>query len=378
MIIGIDISRANHTQKTGVEWYAYFLVEELKKLSLPQNVRFRLYTDTPLLGELAKLPEHWEVKVLRWPPKRFWTQIRMSIEMLLHPPDVLFIPAHVFPLIHPKKTVMTIHDIAAIRYPESYNKFERWYSVWSAKRAMKSLWKMITPSQFTKQELQQAFGTDRDADIAVIPHGYDTTFRVLSEEEKKSTMQNVLQQYGISQPFFMSIGRLEAKKNTVRIIDAFNILKKVDEASLKNAQLVLIGKPGYGYEHVQAAIEQSPFREDIILPGWVEQEHISYLINAASVFVFPSLYEGFGLPVLEAMACGTPVVASHGNSLQEVGGRSGVYVHPENSADIANAVRKMVLDEAFRHEHIADGVEQVQKFSWDNCAKNTLDILLSK
>ena len=143
MIIGIDASRANEEQKTGVGWYAWHVIQELKHLTtLPLNhtttrqpLRVVLYTNKPLMGDLAVLPEGWSEKVLQWFPGRLWTQIRLSFEMLVNPPDVLFIPAHVFPIIHPKKTVMTVHDIAAIKFPESYNWFERWYSVWSAKFA---------------------------------------------------------------------------------------------------------------------------------------------------------------------------------------------------------------------------------------------------
>src|SRR3989338_7400368 len=176
MIIGIDASRANNEQKTGVGWYAYHLIQELKKTNsqfpIP-NYRVVLYSDRPLEGELAHLPEHWESKVLRWPPKRLWTQMRLSWEMLVRPPDVLFIPAHVFPIIHPKKTVMTVHDVAAVRFPETYNWFELWYTIWSAKTALKKLWKIIVPSEFTKTELSAMSADKNSQNVVVIPHGYD-------------------------------------------------------------------------------------------------------------------------------------------------------------------------------------------------------------
>ena len=127
MLIGIDASRANHQERTGVEEYAFQLIQHLKEIT-PDTVQVVLYTDKKLLGKLGELPKNWEEKILNW-PFRFWTQIRLSWEMLVKPPEVLFIPAHVFPIIHPKKTVMTVHDIAALKFPESYNWFERWYSV---------------------------------------------------------------------------------------------------------------------------------------------------------------------------------------------------------------------------------------------------------
>ncbi len=374
MIIGIDISRANRPHKTGVEWYVYFLIEELKKLEIGNgDVQVRLYSDTPVTGELSSLPEHWEIKVLRWPPRRFWTQIRLSIEMLLHKPDILCIPAHVPPLIHPKRTVMTIHDIAAIRYAESYNRFERWYSVASAKKAMRSLWKIITPSAFTKQELEDAFGSARHEDITVVPHGYDSAFRPVSQEEKAAVMR----EYGIHGPYLLSVGRMEAKKNTARMVDAFHILKSSEDAAFADLQLVLVGKPGHGYEYVAAAIEESPYKEDIIIPGWVEQAHLPALMNGASVFLFPSLYEGFGIPILEAFACHTPVVTTVGHSAQEVGGRAAVYVDPESTEDIARATRRFLLDPEFRKTHVQEGIRRVSLFSWERAARETLAVLLS-
>ena len=176
MVIGIDASRANNKNKTGVEWYTWHLIKNLKKISGTQagrNIQFVLYSREKLTGEIAKLPENWTAKVLSWPPKRLWTQIRLSLEMLISPPDVLFVPSHVFPIIHPKKTVMTIHDVAALRFPESYNKFQRWYTIWSAKTGLKKLWKIIVPSNFTKNELL-SMKLEQYADkVSVLYHGYD-------------------------------------------------------------------------------------------------------------------------------------------------------------------------------------------------------------
>src|SRR3989338_4086522 len=196
MILGIDASRANHDQKTGVEWYAFFLIEEMKKLTgAYPNLRVVLYADQPLRGSLARMPQHWTQKVLSWPPRRLWTQFRLSWEMLLHPPDVLFIPAHVFPIIHPKKTVMTVHDTAAARFPESYNWFEGWYSTWSAKYAVKNLWKVVVPSQFVKEEICQMSNVKcLMSNVVVIHHGYDKRYRKIENELE---IDRMLQKYDI-------------------------------------------------------------------------------------------------------------------------------------------------------------------------------------
>ncbi|MFH1286154.1 MAG: glycosyltransferase family 1 protein [Candidatus Magasanikbacteria bacterium] len=381
MRIGIDASRANKKQKTGVEWYAFFLIEHLKKLKTGpvqfgkykgEPVEFILYSETELKGSLAKLPEGWSSKVLHWPPKRFWTQIRLSLEMLFYKPDVLFIPAHVVPLIHPKRTVMTIHDVAATRFPKTYNLFERWYSLWSSRYALKHLWRIIVPSEFTKKELRALvkLGEVRPH-IHVVHHGYDKRYFQI---ENKEEIEECLVRYGLKRPFFMSIGRLEIKKNTTRIIQAFSHVR--ESFVPQGFQLLLVGKPGYGYEHVEKVLEGSSYREDIVIPGWVDDRDLPYLVNAADIFIFPSLYEGFGLPLLEAFACGTPVVASRGNSLEEVGSNAAVFVDPEDEKEIAEAVKLLLTHSELRAQRIQRGVARASEFSWKKSAEKTMDILL--
>jgi len=386
MLIGIDASRANEEQKTGVGWYAYFLICELKKhLSTlaPEHLstlRVILYTNTPLRGELANLPEGWEERVLNWKLKRFWTQIRLSWEMLVNPPDVLFIPAHVFPIIHPQKTIMTIHDVAALKFPESYNWFEKWYTIWSARFALNHLWRVIAPSEFTKSELKKTKKQKNKKtpdNVFVVSHGYDERY---CTKRNKAEIEHKLNQYHIEQPYLLSIGRLEHKKNTVKIIEAFNKIKfQVPSYKL---QLVLVGQPGHGYHEVHQAIVDSPFKNDIITPGWVSEEDLPDLMQGAEVFVFPSLYEGFGMPILEAMASGVPVVASKGSgsasittASQEVGGEACLYIDPLNVEDIANKILELLQNQELRKKEIELGLERVKNFGWEKCAGETFKIL---
>jgi len=375
MIIGIDASRANTLHRTGVEEYVFQLIQEIKNIHTKasvfpetQDITFVLYTREPLIAELAAfLPEHVTNKVLRWPPRRLWTQVRLSWEMLTHPPDILFVPGHVVPIIHPKKTVMTVHDVAAIAFPESYNWFERWYSLWSAKYAVRKLWKVIVPSEYTKQEFQRLVKNEqRVASIHVVPLAYDKTYKEISDEQK---IADVLNTYHIQKPFLLSVGRLELKKNSVRIIQAFELLKKRQSGNLANSQLVLVGGKGYGYEDVEKAIQKSPYKNDIILPGYVSDEHLPYIMNAAEVFVFPSLYEGFGIPILEAFACGTPVVTSNTTSCAEVAGDAAVLVDPLDVERIASGIV-----DAMKGEKISLALERVQDISWEHVGQHIVQI----
>ena len=366
MIIGIDASRANTIHRTGVEEYVFQIVQEIKHIP-HQHHSFVLYTREPLIPSLAqKMPDHITVKVLAWPPKRLWTQIRLSWEMLMNPPDILFVPGHVFPIIHPKKTVMTVHDVAAQVFPESYNLFERWYSTWSAKVAVKKLWKVIVPSEFTKHEIGK-HRADSD-NISVISLAYDTTYRFI---EDKHAIDPVLKKYAMQKPFVLSVGRLETKKNTVRIVQAFNLLKADKNASYTNLQLVLVGGRGHGYDVVMEVVEKSPYKDDIILPGFVDEEDLPYIMNAAEVFVFPSLDEGFGIPILEAFACGTPVATSHTTSCVEVAGDAAVLVDPLSVESIAAGIER-----AHAGTHVAAGLERARQYSWADTAKKTLHVII--
>ncbi len=369
MTIGIDASRANHEEKTGVEWYAWHLIEEFKK-TIPDTHRVILYSDRPLQGTLSVLPAHWESRVLRWPPRRLWTQVRLSYEMLVRRPDVLFIPAHVCPIIHPERTVMTVHDIAAVRFPETYDWFERWYSLRSARFAVRHLAAVIVPSEFVKKELLQLVQHDVSLahNIAVVPHGFDEQYAAVPDQEQA---QMLLEQYHIATPYVLSVGRLEEKKNTAGIIEAFGRVR-----SRVRAELILVGQPGHGYEKVKEAIVRSPYKHDIRLLGWLPPEDVSVLMHQARAFVFPSFSEGFGIPVLEALAAGTPVIAGTGSSLEEVGGGAVTYVDPGNTDDIGDAMRDALDERWHTQDEKMKRIDRAKQFSWVKSARETLQVLL--
>lgn len=366
MILGIDASRANHDQKTGVEWYAYHVIQELKHI-IPDTDRVVLYSDEPLRGPLAELPSHWKSRVLSWPPRRLWTQVRMSWEMLRRPPDVLFVPAHVVPVIHPPKTVMTVHDVAARQFRESFSWFERWYSLASARYAVNRLWRVIVPSAFTRQELLDEAGRDlsMESNIVVVPLGYDTDF---GKKQPTDRVTDVLRQHHITRPFFLCLGRLENKKNTANIIRAFDMLRSNAETAY---DLVLVGKPGYGYAEVEAALRNSRVQDHIRVLGWLPKDDVVSLMQAAKLFLFPTRYEGFGIPVLEAMAAGTPVIAARGSSVESMAGDAVEYADDWSAEAIAAAMRRVIRDDSRARELSAAGQKHVQRFSWRETALGT-------
>ncbi len=368
MLIGIDASRANLARKTGVEWYSYYLINELKKIPLLRGDNFVLYSPTKLSGELAILPTGWKSEVLSWPPKYLWTQIRLSAETFFHPPDTLFVPAHALPIFSRAKNIITLHDLGFEKFPELYSFWHRIYLRFVYRFAARHAKIIITPSEFTKKELIDLYKIKPDL-IKVVYLGYDKNlFHPLMDHE---AMKKFLTERQISEPYLLYIGRLEKKKNIKNLIEAFL------EASTENEKLklVLVGGPGYGYEEFSELILRHQNRI-IHLPHLTPKE-ISYLYSGALSFIFPSWYEGFGLPLLEAMACGCPVLASSTSSIPEVAGEAAAYFRPGDKIGMVTAIKKIVTDSHLRQELIGRGWVRVKSFSWQRCAKETYQILIA-
>ncbi len=360
MIIGIDASHANKVQRTGVEEYCWQIIQELKNI-IPSDTKVILYSNNTLLPELATLPKNWEAKVLNWPLKKMWSQFRLAFEFWKNPPDIYFSPGQLLPFFSPKNSVVMVHDSAFEAYPSAYRFFGRQYLKWMNRLIMKKAKIILTSTEFNKNEMLKFYGNNLENKIKVVPLAYDSKKYNL----EKPSGENV---YG---NYVLSVGRLEEKKNTKRIVEAFVLLKK-DWPDLK---LVLVGKPGAGFEEVNMAIEQSEFKKDIILPGFVLPENLLNILKNAQVFVFPSLYEGFGIPVLEAMAVGVPVVIGGGSALEEVGGGAVESVDPIDVKDIAEKISGLLKNENHRQEKINLGLQAVQKYSWKNTAQKTWEIV---
>ncbi|MDD5043406.1 MAG: glycosyltransferase family 1 protein [Patescibacteria group bacterium] len=369
MLIGIDASRANKKEKTGTEWYSYYLIQEFKKLN-SEGDQFILYSKEALCDGLENLPPNWRSKILTSSLRRFWTQWRLSWEMIKDKPDILFVPAHTIPLIHPKRTVTTLHDIGFERFPEIYNFQELAYHRFSARFAIKHAKRVITVSNFSKQEMIDIYGADPEK-ISVVYNGYNSDlYKKLPKEEASS----ILEKYNISQPYFLFLGRLEEKKNVAGLIRAFNLLMR--DERFGDYKLVLVGRSGYfGYQKIKDEIFHSPVKDKILELGWVEEQDLPAFYNGATAFIFPSFYEGFGIPITEAMACGTPVVCSNRAALPEIAGGAGILIEPENFEEFGRKMGEVVNDENLRRTLIEKGLERAKLFSWKKCAEETMKIL---
>ncbi len=371
MIIGIDVSRINKKQKTGVEWYLFRLIQEMKKIPFNRDTEFVLYSPIDFKGDLANLPGNWRLKRLSWPLKYAWTQIRLCLEIFINRPNILFIPAHILPFFCPVKSVLVIHDLGFERFPEYYSFWQRIYYSWTHRYSFKKAAKIIVPSEFTKKEIIELYRVTEDK-IEVIPEGYDReTFYLVDDKAK---IASIRVKYGIKGSYFLYVGRLEKKKNVKGLIDAYKEFCAAN-IGLKNIpRLVLAGKKSFGGREIETAI--SGFESNILYLGYVHDKDLVYLYNGAEAFIFPSFYEGFGLPLIEAMACGCPVLTSNGASLPEVGGNAVVYFSPNNIKDMARVMEEFLKNEELKKEMVKMGLNRVaENFSWRQCAEKIIEVL---
>jgi glycosyltransferase involved in cell wall biosynthesis/subtilisin family serine protease len=399
MIIGIDASRANRSHKSGTEWYSYYVIFALAELD--KENEYILYTDTPLVGDLATLvSEHknFRAKILGWPWKFFWTQGRLSLEMLFKAPDVLFVPAHALPIIHPKKSIVTIHDIGFRRDAKLYerssigaesstrlsivnalarfitfgkygaNTFD--YLDWSTRYSVRHARKIIAISDFTKKELIDAYGAEADK-IVVVHNGYnDKLYKDLAADPAGEA---VLSLYGIRPPYLFYVGRLEKKKNIAALIEAFHFLKN-RRPDLPH-KLYLVGDASFGFDDIKYSIHGFGLENDIFTTGWIAEKDLPHIFARAEAFVFPSNYEGFGIPLLQAMATKTPIAASQAASIPEIAEDAAVFFNPSNPDDMANAMISVLDDKELRRRLVKAGEERVKQFSWKKCAEGILQTI---
>jgi len=364
MKIGIDASRAFIKNKTGIEEYSYQVIKRLRKYIGDQKVV--LYLDTRINNKNRvdfELPEGWKIKFLRT-PFFFWTQMRLSIEMMFKPVDILFIPSHTVPIIHPPKNIVVVHGLEFEFCSGAYSLFERFYMRWVIRSSCRWAKKVIAVSENTKKDLIHLYKVPENK-ITVIYEGCEDEFKI--QNSKFKIMESLC-----NGKYLLFIGRLEARKNICGIIEAFEILKSKYHIPHK---LILAGNFGHGKENVKNKIANSKYKEDIILPGYVRDEEKFEMMKNADAFLFPSFYEGFGLPILEAQSAGVPVVTSNISSMPEVSGNGAILVDPNKTEEIADAVQKLISEEGYKNDIIKKGLENVKRFSWDKCAEEIAQLI---
>jgi glycosyltransferase involved in cell wall biosynthesis len=395
MLIGIDASRATRAQRTGTEAYSLHLIRALIETGCDHQ--FRLYMPAPpapgLVGvesevgsrEYGTAPNlqpltppgprgaagtgnpQPEVRIMPFP--RLWTHLRLAWEVDRHPPDVLFIPAHVMPLVCPVPAAVTVHDLGYLHYPEAHRPLDRWYLDWTTRRHARLAARIIADSQATRADLIRHYRADPERIAVVYPGRIESLGRV----NDPAAIAAVTARYGVSGDYLLYLGTLQPRKNLVRLVEAFARLP----SPASECQLVLAGKRGWLYNNLFAHVESLGLSGRVLFPGYVADEDKAALISGATALVYPSLYEGFGLPVLEAMACGTPVLTSNVSSLPEVAGDAALLVEPLEVDAIAAGMAHLMADAELRRSLVEKGYAQLRKFSWAHAARQVLEVLES-
>lgn len=357
MKIGIEAERANTENPTGVEHYAQQMILNLAKIDHKND--YILYLRKSPAKWFSSLPPNFKIKVL--PFTIFWTQIRLSVEILMHPVDSLFIMASALPLIHPKNSTVTIHDIAWDFYPETFGASMRYYLKFSTWYACRFASKIIAVSEQTKKDLLKKYKLD-PGKVFVVHHGFDLKSELTAEDQEE--LQKIKK---LPEKFILFVSTLQPRKNVIGLIDAFIELKKEKEIE---HSLVLVGGKGWLYEETMEKIAKNP---EVIYCGYAHNR-FDY-IKKADLLVLPSFYEGFGMTILDAFAMGVPVACSNVSSLPEVAGDAAVYFDPKNKEDMKKVIYAAISDRSLHDRLIEKGSERLKTFDWGKSAAETLGIL---
>ena len=371
MLVGIDASRATVAQRTGTEVYSLHLIRALLCAGAPHQ--FRLYFKEPPLPdlfrcELMRGSGSCEQRVLSFP--RLWTHVRLSTEMLLHPPDVLLVPSHVLPLYHPRRSIVTVHDLGHRYHPEAHTARQRWYLEWSTRYHVRTAVHLLADSRATKDDLVRLYGAE-PGQIKVAHLGVDPTIQPVRDPD---WLAEVRKKYGIAGPYVLYVGTLQPRKNLVRLIEAFGRIVGMPRERGR-LQLVLAGKEGWLSENILARPRELGIEGRVAFPGFVDDADRAALYSGASLFVMPSLYEGFCMPVLEAMACGAPVVCSNVSSIPEIAGDAALLFDPLDVKAMAATMERALKSKELRQRMVRKGIERAKDFTWAQCAKRVLAVL---
>jgi glycosyltransferase involved in cell wall biosynthesis len=298
---------------------------------------------------------------------RYWLDHPVRKNSLKQKANIFFSPDGFIPLGMSIPKVSMVHDVAYLRYPEHLQpRIRTFYKKWMP-RYLAYTDHIITVSEFSKSEIITGYNIPADK-ISVVYNGITDAYKPISEEQKKITRDR----YTNSNPYFVYLGAIHPRKNILTLVKAFEQFKS---SHTSEHQMVLAGRASWHTEDVFKAIAESKWKDSIHLPGYIPTADAVTLVGSAEAMIYPSLYEGFGLPLVEAMACGVPVICSNVSSLPEVAGQAALLFDPMDASQLAHQMEKIITDEALRKELITIGAVRSEHFSWDKAAIQVYEIL---
>jgi glycosyltransferase involved in cell wall biosynthesis len=361
MKIGIDVHSLG-SGRGGNETYYRYLVGGLAAID-----RHNEYVLLGTAKGLAHLPEiaganfHWQTIASRTPYTRIPFGLPSSIR---HEHVDLFHAQFILPPFLKCKTVVAIFDITYEHFPESFPAYQRMWSKVLIRASARRADHILTLSEHSKQDIARTYGIREDK-ITVTPLGASEEF---FPRDRNAAKELAARNYGIQGNFILYLGRLQARKNLLRLVEAYVTLRRAGFPH----KLVLAGKPDFLFQPVLSRIRELRLEQDVLMPGYVHGGDIPFLYSAADLFVFPSLYEGFGLPVIEAMACGVPVITSRGSALEEVAGSAALLVDPCDQVSLSRTMQSALSDSTLRQHLHRAGLQRSAEFSREETARKTI------
>lgn len=377
MKIGIDARVLMDKHYSGVSEYLANLLSNM--LEKDKENDYRLFYNSfkkPSDKLNAWEKENSKLKGTRYPNKFFNYCLQKifsypKLDKFLGETDLYFAPHFNFiSLSEGAQFVITVHDISFLRYPEFFSRRKNfWHNALRIKKTLNRANKIVAVSENTKKDLIEVLNIPEEK-IVVIHSGCNYSSPNISKDNE---VEEFLKSRGIKRRFILFIGNIEPRKNIINLIEAYNLLRK-DSEELKEVQLVIAGAPGWKHKKIFSAWKDSPYKDDIKFLGYVEKKEKEYLYQRASLFAYPSFYEGFGFPPLEAMSYKVPVVSSNVSSLPEILGNSAILVDPYQSGEIKDAMAMLLTDRELRSSLIERGIEKAKEYSWEKTAHKYLEL----
>lgn len=365
-----------HLQDFGIGTYIRNLVYALA--GVDEATHYTLVSDQPEVPDLAGLPKNFEIAVYHPSRRRVWDHVSYAWFLRSLSADVIHMPVNDMPLFMPKPYVVTIHDMSSFLFGGRAGMRED-MRLYAFRRGLMRADRVIAVSEATLRDVENLLGIPARR-IRMVYSAPDPRFLTRPEPDQEPAWmrarQRLLERYQINYPFILYAGRIRPHKNLPRLIEAFAVARNELESHpvYRDLRLIIIGDEISRHPEVRRAVVQTRTQQTVRFLGFVPFETLKTFYSAASAFVFPSLYEGFGLPPLEAMATGTPVVTSSVSSLPEVVDNAALVVNPENVFDIARGIREVLVNETLRQHLIEAGFAQANRFNWRTTALEVLKV----
>ncbi len=371
--IWIDGYEANVKQRLGSSKVAFELLVNFERFDRENSYTILLPMDP--LGDLPKERPGWHYRVVKF--RRFWTYFTLPFILMFSndKPDLFFSPTHYIPRFTSVKRIGMIFDTSYLHFPKMFNKEDLWKLTSGSLYTIKNAIQILTISNFSKKDLIKNYPIVKNK-VKVVYPGYDANlYKVLTDTAKISEIQN---KYSTGDKYLIYIGTIQPRKNLERLIEAFSLLSS--DKAFDKVKLVLVGKTtgpgrkGWMYEQILRKPLELGIENRVIFTGYIPDADLVYLLNGATSLILPSLWEGFGIPVLDSMACKTPVIASNVSSLPEIIGEAGVLVDPYSIEQISQGIRLVLTDKKIREKISQLGLKRISKFSWQSMAKEIIKI----